>query len=153
MEKSVLLRLIKGTQNRREVCPGISAFGIVFIKNVDFQAGGAGKIVRCFPGHKFHRFGGSGIGIGKPLGYAGVAIARPEALCKQFLIPLFQQSAIAGQDFPEIRVNAVYSRCQKFRNGSIPRILAQQPFKVFNPFRAKNRIGQGRIKQFHIVRF
>ena len=74
-------------------------FGIVFIKNVDFQAGGAGKIVRCFPGHKFHRFGGSGIGIGKPLGYAGVAIARPEALCKQFLIPLFQQSAIAGQDF------------------------------------------------------
>ena len=115
MGKAVLLRLVEGAQNRGKVGPGIGEFGIVLIVYVDFQADGAGKIVSRITRHKFHRFSGSGIGIGKTLGYAGIAITCAEAICQQFLVPQFQKPAVAGKDFPQIRVNAFNVWGQIFR--------------------------------------
>ena len=116
-------------------------------QNVDFQAGGAGKIVRCFPvtssivsGRFRHRYR-------KAAGLCGCCHRPPGSTLQAVPIPLFQQSA----SLP-VRTSR-RSASMPFTAGARNSVMA--PFREscaaavqsFQSVPGENRIGQGRIKR------
>ncbi|MPM35300.1 hypothetical protein SDC9_81890 [bioreactor metagenome] len=148
MGKSVLLPLVHGAEDRGDFSPLSAPLAVVFVVDIDLEPRGGGKKIRRIAGGQLHRFGSPGIGIGKTLGHAGVALVFAEVPRDIFLVPLFQQAGCQG--FAQIGVRAFQVRRQKFRDGAVPGILPQQVLKVFPALGAENGVGKRRVAELDV---
>ncbi len=121
MEKAVLLLFIQSAEDGGYFLPAGAPLTVVIVVDIDLDPRGGGKEVRRVAGGQLHRFGGPGVGIGKTLGHAGVALVFTEVSRDIFLVLLFQQAG--GQGLAQIGVCVFQSAVQKLRDGAVPRIL------------------------------
>ncbi len=149
MGKAVLFPLIQGAENWGDFFPTGAPLAVKLVVDIDLEPRGGGKEIRCIAGGQLHRIGSTGVGFGKALGHAGVALVFAEVPRDMLLAPLFQQAG--SQGFPQIGVRALQVRSQKLRDGTVPGILPQQTFKVLPAFGAEDGIGKRRVAELDVV--
>ena len=148
MGKTVQLLQPEGAENGGNGLPGQGQLCAEFVLDFHRHTDGRGKIVRYVPGLQRYRLGAAGESKGQPLGNSTVVLTRAQPAGNVPLVPLCHQ--MGGQHFPKIIVDAAHIGRQIAGDPAIPRILVQQPLKVFFTLGAEKGDRQRRVPQFHI---
>ncbi len=148
MQKAILFPPIQSAEDWRDFFPPGAPFAVVFVVNINLETRGSGKEIRRFAGSQVHRIGSTGVSFGKTLCYTGIALVFAEISRDILLVPLFQQAG--SQSLAQIGVRALQVRSQKFRNGAVPGIPAQQAFKVLPALDAEDGIGKRRVAELDV---
>ena len=104
LEKAVSLLQIHGPENGRDLLPARPQLRAEFILDAHFQPGGRSKIIRFLTTQERHGLGGSGIGLRQLLCDAGIPFAGGKPDGEDFLVPLAQQPALAGEDILQVGI-------------------------------------------------
>ena len=85
-------------------CQPAPSFVPRLILDAHFQPGGRSKIIRFLSTQERHGLGGSGIGLRQLLCDAGIPFAGGKPAGEDFLVPLAQQPALAGEDILQVGI-------------------------------------------------
>ena len=149
--EAVTLLLEPGAEELRDLPPPEGVLGAVLVLNIDLKARGGGKIVQRLAGLHGHAGGSPGVGFGETLRDFGVALTGTHPFGDQFLVTVFQQTAIPCERVLQITVRASQVCGEVFRNGAVARVLLQHGLKILLSLRAENRVKQGRVTELHMV--
>ncbi|MEH2936415.1 hypothetical protein [Acutalibacter sp. JLR.KK004] len=123
----------------------------IFPQNLHFHAVCGGPVIRRISGFQLHGFHCTGKPLGKMLGDSRITCAASEQRRYILLCSRIQQTALPGQDFPQIRGKLVQIGGEIVGDGAVARVLPDGAFKLFFAFRPVNGVGQRGVIQLDIA--
>ncbi len=120
-------------------------------QNLYFHAFVGCSVICRIPGFQLHGFHCTGKPLGKMLGDSRIACAALEQRRYILLCSRIQQTALPGQDFPQIRGKLVQIGGEIVGDGAVARVLPDGAFKLFFAFRPVNGVGQRGVIQLDIA--